>query len=256
VQYRFEEPVPCATDRSQATKRGQFQIVPSNRPRRQAVCEWHAHRDLLFRPIVFLIRRLVFINIHLRLIEHDHYDFAEVMEISSMTCLILPGRTLADLAPRAARQLVSSVKSVAKHRKMEPATRTTPSLTRCSTLAAREKNVAMRRGRGAFWGGPRLCSGSSLFPSGTACSHHSSRMRNHLTTGTQWSSISCAMRLRVACSLRAELPLGEAGYGGHRFSARCLASSILSGRVAHQQGLEMRAQGFHWESKSFPPAHL
>src|SRR6202023_2850568 len=139
---------------------------------------------------------------------------------------------------------------------MEPATRTTPSLTRCSTLAAREKNVAMRRGRGAFWGGPRLCSGSSLFPSGTACSHHSSRTRNHLTTGTQWSSISCAMRLRVACSLRAEPPLGEAGYGGHRFSARCLASSILSGRVAHQQGLEMRAQGFHCESKSFPPAHL
>jgi len=163
VQYRFEEPVPCATDRSQATKRGQFQIV-SDRPRRQAVCEWHAHRNLLFRPIVFLIRRLVFINIHLRLIEHDHYDFAEMKKISFMTCLILPGRTLADLAPRAARQLVSSVKSVAKHRKMEPATRTTPSLTRCSTLAAREKNVAMRRGRGAFWGGPRLCSGSSPFP--------------------------------------------------------------------------------------------
>ena len=116
MQYRFEEPVPCATDRSQATKRGQFQIV-SDRPRRQAVCEWHAHRNLLFRPIVFLIRRLVFINIHLRLIEHDHYDFAEMKKISFMTCLILPGRTLADLAPRAARQLVSSVKSVAKHSK-------------------------------------------------------------------------------------------------------------------------------------------
>lgn len=105
VQYTFEELVPCATDRSQATKRGQFQIVPSNRPRRQAVHEWHTPHNLLFRPIVFLIRRLVFINIHLRLIEHDHYDFAEMKEISSMTCLILPGERWQTLLPE---PLVSS----------------------------------------------------------------------------------------------------------------------------------------------------
>lgn len=61
----------------------------------------------------------------------------------------------------------------------------------------------------------------------------------------------------ASCLLTARgAPAEGAGYGGHRFSARCLASSILSGRVAHQQGLEMRAQGFHCESKSFPPAHL
>jgi hypothetical protein len=77
----------------------QFQIVPSNRPRRQAVREWHARHNLLFRPIVFLIRRLVFINIHLRLIEHDHYDFAEMKEIPSMTSLILPGERWQTLLP-------------------------------------------------------------------------------------------------------------------------------------------------------------
>ncbi len=204
MQYTFEELVPCATDRSPATKRGQFQIVPSNRPRRQAVREWHAHHNLLFRPIVFLIRRLVFINIHLRLIEHDHYDFAEMKEISSMTCLILPGERWQTWLPE---PLVSSIKSVAKTWK-DGTCNPNHALPRPDApLLQPAKNVARRRGRGAFWRGPRLCSGSSLFASGTAWSHHSSRTRNHLTTGTQWPSISCAMRLRVACSLRAEPPV-------------------------------------------------
>ena len=125
MQYTFEELVPCATDRSQATKRGQFQIVPSNRPRRQAVRERPAHHNLLFRPSVFLIRRPVFINIHLRLIEHDHYDFSEMKELSSMICLILPGERWETLLPE---PLLSSIKSVAKHRNMEGTTRTTPSV--------------------------------------------------------------------------------------------------------------------------------
>ena len=144
-----------------------------------------------------------------------------------MTCLILPGERWQTLLPE---PLVSSIKSVAKHSKdgtYNP--NHAPLSTRCSTLLQLAKNVALRRGRGAFWGGPRLrlCSGSSLFASATAWSHHTSRTRNHLTTGTQWSSISCAMRLRVACSLRAEPPLRGAGYGCHRFSARCLASVWL-----------------------------
>ena len=73
------------------------------------------------------------------LIEHDHYDLAEMKEISSMTCLILPAERWQTLLPE---QLVSSIKSVAKHRKIErwnvqPEPR--PPSTRCSTLAAREK---------------------------------------------------------------------------------------------------------------------
>ena len=98
--------------------------------RRPAVREWHAHHNLLFRPIVFLIRRLVFINIHLRLIEHDHYDFAEMKEIPSMTCLILPGERWRPCSPsRSSLRSLELGGLLARY----------PLSTRCSTLAAREK---------------------------------------------------------------------------------------------------------------------
>lgn len=52
-----------------------------------------------------------------------------------MTCLILPGERWQTLLPE---PLVSSIKSVAKHRRnVQPEPR--PPSTRCSTLAAREK---------------------------------------------------------------------------------------------------------------------
>jgi hypothetical protein len=64
------------------------------------------------------------------------------------------------------------------------------------------------------------------------------------------------MRLQVACSLRAEPPVGGQVMVVTGSQQGVWRQAFFPCRVAHQQGLEMTAQGIHCESKTFPPAHL